>query len=261
MIAALKAIHKGEIPEIRLGCGTLVDPNLFNAARALHKRLLPNCPIHHNLADSAQLAAEVIQGKVHAALITLPADAPELRVELMRRDRLVVCLRSDDPLAIMKSALHPSDLSGRPGILYDAARHPAAHTRLMEMLAEAGIEMEEHSRVSHPVDMQRLVFEGDGLALIREGTALLGGLTTRPIHGKSWTVDTALVYPKERYLKTIPVLARELKRQLAEESKKPMKAVVITPPNGSRTRPARPNGKTAEQLPLLDELRDDSLSA
>ena len=53
--------------------------------------------------------------------------------------------------------------------------------------------MQEHSRVSHPIDMQRLVLEGDGLAFIREGTALLAGLTTRPILGKPWTVDTAFI--------------------------------------------------------------------
>ena len=120
--------------------------------------------------------------------------------------------------------------------------------------------MEQHSRVSHPVDMQRFVFEGDGVALIREGATLLGGLTTLPVLGKSWTVDTALVYPREHYLKTIPVLVREL-RQLAKESKRPVKEAVVASPNEGRKRPARPNGKTAEQLSLLDELPDECLSA
>ena len=261
VIAAVKAIHRGEIRDLRLGCGTRVDPDLFNTARAIHKRYLPACQIHHSLADSAQLVAEVVEGKIDAALITLPADAPELRIELLRHDRLVALLRADDPLAMTKSVLRPADLCGRPSIFYDPARHPAAHERLLELLEEAGVQMQEHSRVSHPIDMQRLVLEGDGLAFIREGTALLAGLTTRPILGKPWTVDTAFIYHNEHHPKTIPLLVRELKRQPAAESKKPAKEAVIVPPNESHKPPAKTNGKAPEQLSLLDELPDKRLSA
>ena len=261
VLAALKAIDRGEISHLRLGRGALVDPGLFQAACAIHKRFLPDCEIHRSLADSAQLAAEVLEGKIDAALITLPADAPELRIELLRRDRLVACLRGDDPLAMSKSALSAADLSARPGIFYDPARHPAAHERLVEMLAEAGIQMQEHSRVSHPSDLQQLVLEGDGMAFIREGTALLPGLTTRPIIGKTWTVDTAFIYRNDCHPETIPLLVLELKSQHGTESKRSAKEAVMSPINGSRKRPAKPNGNAAEQLSLLDELPDERLSA
>jgi hypothetical protein len=52
-----------------------------------------------------------------------------------------------------------------------------------------------------------------------------------------------------------------VKRQLAAESKKPVKEAVIVPPNGSRKSPATTNGKTPEQLSLLDEFPDERLSA
>jgi hypothetical protein len=51
------------------------------------------------------------------------------------------------------------------------------------MLNEAGVTIEEYSRASHPSEMQALVKEGHGLALIREETSLDEGLTTRPIAG------------------------------------------------------------------------------
>lgn len=119
-------------------------------------------------------------------------------------DRLVACLRGDDPVAMSKSALNVADLSARPGIFYDPARHPAAHERLVEMLAEAGIQVQEHSRVSHPSDLQQLVLEGNWVAFIRERTALIPGLTTRPIIGKTWTVDTAFIYRNDCRPETIP---------------------------------------------------------
>jgi len=61
--------------------------------------------------------------------------------------------------------------------------------------------------------MQTLVKGGHGLALIREGTNLDQELTTRPIAGVNWTVDTALVYHKVRHAKTVPILAKRLTKQ------------------------------------------------
>lgn len=44
--------------------------------------------------------------------------------------------------------------------------------------------------------MLTLVKEGHGLALIREGTPLEEGLTSRRLVGVDWTVDTAVIYHK-----------------------------------------------------------------
>ncbi len=61
--------------------------------------------------------------------------------------------------------------------------------------------------------MQTLVKEGYGLALIREGTLLDQELTTRPIANVDWTVDTAVIYHKQRRPKTVPILLRKLKKR------------------------------------------------
>jgi len=54
---------------------------------------------------------------------------------------------------------------------------------------------------------------GHGFALIREGTSLDEELTTRPIAGVDWTVDTALIYHKVRHPKTVPILVKRLIKQ------------------------------------------------
>jgi hypothetical protein len=64
--------------------------------------------------------------------------------------------------------------------------------------------------------MQSLIKEGYGFALIGEGMSLDNELTTRPIAGVDWTVDTALIYRSDRHPKTIPVVVRQLKRQLGK---------------------------------------------
>ena len=67
--------------------------------------------------------------------------------------------------------------------------------------------------------MQTLVKDGYGLALIRQGTVLDNELTTRPIAGVEWTVDTVVIYHQERHPKTLPVLVRKFKRQLRKGEK------------------------------------------
>jgi hypothetical protein len=74
----------------------------------------------------------------------------------------------------------------------------------LELLSETGIQVDDYSSATHPMEVLRLVRDGYGMALIREGTPLDPALTTRPLASVSWTVDTALVYHRERHPETIP---------------------------------------------------------
>jgi DNA-binding transcriptional LysR family regulator len=228
---ALLAIERGEIRTLRLGCSSQTDPTLFHLFCSLHKELLPDCPVRSAHGDTVQLVQDIASGEIDAAIVTLPVADPSLYVDEIRKDRLVVCLRADNPLA-QKASLHPADLQANPIVLYHPQRNPQAHERLAELLAEVGVTIEEFSRASHPSEMQSLVKQGFGFALIREGTLLESELTTRPIAGVGWTVDTAFVYKKQGYPKTIPVLIRLLKSRIAhpsENGRKPPSSVGAAP--------------------------------
>jgi DNA-binding transcriptional LysR family regulator len=218
VIDALIAIERGEVSSVRFGCTPLVDHSLFRAFCDLHKEILPVCPVRPTHGDTAHLAEEVVSGTVDAAFVTLPLRHPDLRIEELRRDPLVVCLRRDDPLAA-KASLQTAELQGNLAVLYHPQRHPDAHERLLELLSDAGVQLEEHSCASHPSEMQTLVKGGHGFALIREGTTLDEELTTRPIAGVDWTVDTALIYHKVRHPKTLPILVKRLMKQLPQNGK------------------------------------------
>ena len=78
--------------------------------------------------------------------------------------------------------------------------------------------------------------------------------TPCPVAGVNWTVDIAFVYKKEGHPKTIPVLVRNLKRELAEsEAEKSPKKTVTSPQDANRfaKRPPRSVGKKPEQMTLL----------
>jgi DNA-binding transcriptional LysR family regulator len=256
VIDALVAIERGEVNLVRFGCSPLVDEKLFRSFCSLHKELLPKCTVRPTHGDAAQLAQEVLGGIVDAAIVTLPLTHPDLHIEELRHDRLVVCLRKDNPLT-SKAALLPTDLEDNLTILYHPQRHPDAHVRLLELLSDVGVSINEFSRASHPSEMQTLVKEGHGLALIREGTLLEEGLTTRPILGVDWTVDTAVIYHKQRHPKTIPLLVRKLKRGMQKDHRKDHASVIVHNSNGVNGAGRRPGQSVKEspaQLSFYNEL-------
>lgn len=211
VIEILIAMERGEISQVRLGSSPIVDQELFRSLCSTHKTILPTVVIRPTHGDTLQLAEEILAGTVDAAVVTLPLKEPDLHIEELRRDRLVVCLRKDNPLA-SKAALTPADLQDNLAVVYHPQRHPDAHHRLLELLTDAGVSVEEYSRASHPSEMLTLVKEGYGFALIREGTNLDERLTTRPVAGVDWTVDTAVIYHKQRRPKSIPFLVRKFKK-------------------------------------------------
>jgi len=89
---------------------------------------------------------------------------------------------------------------------------------LLELLANAGVKIGDYSLASHPSEMQMLVKEGFGFTLIREGTPLDNELTTRPIAGVHWAVNTAVIYHQQRHPKTIPILIKKFRRQFRNET-------------------------------------------
>ena len=252
VIEALIAIERGEIRTARFGCSPLVDPGLFRTFCAAHRSILPGCFIRPTLGDAEQLAEEIVSGTVDAALVTLPLAHPELHIEELRRDPLVVCLRRDNPLA-NSHALHATDLQGKLTILHHPKRHPGALARLLRYLAAAGIRVEDYSHASHPSEMLMLVKEGHGLTLIREGTSLDEELTTRPIAGVNWTIETAVAYHKQRYPKTVPVVVRKLKRQFEQHAKPATSttpSISIQPDEENRKRPPQTVKPMSNQLEL-----------
>ena len=187
-IGALKSIQENASTLLRIGCSSFVDPEICSKACSLYRQLSLLSDIHATHADASQVLSELIDGKIDAAIVTLPFDVPGFKVESISRDRLVVCLPESHPLT-SKVSLSTADLEANLRIFQQPSQHPAAHERLSELRGEIGITIKDHARTSHPQETMKLVERGFGFALLREGTQLEAGLTTRPIFGANWTGD------------------------------------------------------------------------
>ena len=229
VIAAARASHHVSIAPLRIGFSPFVDRALLQMVCTLHISLFPNCEITPKSGDHVEILSLVERGIIDAALLTLPADGIGLSIQPLAQDRLVVCMRSNDPGA-NQAEIALSALEKMLTIFSEPKQHPEAHRQLMEMLDEVGVHPEVASKTATPHDIQWMVQSGYGHALIREGSELQAGVVTRPVAGVNWTVDSVLIFKKSSSQKTIPALVRELrKRPLLQSSLPPAK-----PPQSAR---------------------------
>jgi DNA-binding transcriptional LysR family regulator len=214
-LAALEAIQRGEAQVLRIGCTPFVDKGICKRATDLQKVLIPSASVRMSTGDTSALISELKNDQLDAIIVTLPVKDEDLKVHILKRERLVVCLPTEHPLS-KKAALSANDLTSNLTVFRHPHQHPEAHERLVELLAELGVQFDEQSHTSHPHEMQEMVKSGYGFSLIREGTTLLDGLTTRPIIGVEWTVDTAFVHRVNPRVKILPMIAKILKRQFSK---------------------------------------------
>ncbi len=239
LVNALQAIHQASMQPFRLGFTPFVDKHVLATVNQAYHELFPKGSISPENGDTDDLLARLQEGTLDAALVTLPLSSDGYRVQPVMHEQLVVCLRSDDPLASQEE-IPPELLNGKLAIFSDPRHHPLAHAKLLEMLAEQGIQ----PRVSNPTfnaeHVQWMVREGLCVALIRHGEPVHEDLTTRPIRGVSWTIDSAIVYRPEHDQMALPLLLRDLNRRFCVASMKTPKK----PPRSAE------HNRTQEELPF-----------
>jgi DNA-binding transcriptional LysR family regulator len=220
LLAAARAINTAPLLPLRLGFSSFVDHDLYEMVCSIHKSLFPSCEIRPQSGDPVDLLRMLEEREIDAALVTLPASGAGLTAYPFTQSRLVVCMKSDDPLSKLKQ-LTPADLGSKLTIFREPKQHPEAHERLMEMLGDAGISSDIVSTNKTPHDLQWMVESGRGYALIPEGSPLQEGLVTRPIANVTWTVDSALIIGGSTSQKTLPRLVKELRRRFRMLAKLP----------------------------------------
>ena len=220
LLTAARSINTAPLLPLRLGFSSFVDHDLYEMVCSIHKSLFPSCEIRPQSGDPVDLLRLLEEGEIDAALVTLPASGAGLTAHPFTQSRLVVCMKSDDPLSKLKE-ITPADLGSKLTIFREPKQHPEAHERLMEMLDHAGISSDIASTNKTPHDLQWMVESGRGCALIPEGSRLQEGLVTRPIAGVTWTVDSALIVGSSKSQKTLPLLVKELRRRFRALAKLP----------------------------------------
>lgn len=212
IVQTIQAIHAGRMTSFRLAFTPFVLNPLLRTVSDLYKELIPDSDIFPETEDTEEAIARLRNGECDAALVTLPINGEELDVHLLERERLVVCMRNDDPLAA-HDAVPATNLDNKICIFTYQKHHPVAYERLLQMFADIGVTPRPCKPTMNIDHVQWMVKEGGCYSLIRAGRPLAAGLTTRPIEDVEWTVDTAIVCQIDHRNPALALLIDELLRR------------------------------------------------
>ena len=213
VVDMLKALRTGKISPLNLGFSSLVEERTLETITETIRQIFPFCEIVTDGDDLQSLQMRVANGELDGALVTLPIEhLSDLVTCVVNRELLTVCMRADDPLSLHE-AVPTHLLNGKLGLFHYPKVHPIAHVRMLELLQSVGITPKTIKPTTNREHIQWLVQQRQCYALVRPGTRLLPGLTSRPVHGTEWTIDTALIMKPTSQHPALAMLIRELKKR------------------------------------------------
>jgi len=234
MLTMARALQRNEVPPLRLGFSSFINAKLLEKFRGGYERMFSGCPIQLMSGDPLLCLQRLDMRTLDWAILPLPIDSNLYSVQQIAQSPLVVCMRSDDVLAD-HALVDIHEVAQRITIFRDPELHPSAHARLTEMFREVGVSIQLACSARTPAEIQWMVKERFGLALIDQLSPLDSGLITRPIAGLDWTADTAFVYLNPMDHVALPFIERFLRETWTD----------------SRRRTPRIKSRSPEQLELL----------
>ncbi len=130
-----KEIFSGTIPPLRVGFSCFVNSRHLQTFRSLYAKHFPLCSVQLSGGDTVHILQRMERGDLDCAVLCLPIAGPKWIVEPIASTPLVACMRTDDPLA-ERTEVGLQELAPRLTVFRDPDGHPAAHARLLQMLAE-----------------------------------------------------------------------------------------------------------------------------
>ena len=222
VVNAVQAIHQATMRPFRLGFTPFIEHEVITTVCDAYRDLFPKGSIQPENGDTDDVVARLKAAELDAALVTLPLVPDGYHVQPVMHEPLVVCIRKDDPLAQLDE-LPAQSLNDRLAIFSDPRHHPRAHERLLEMLEGQGIKPKLATPTFNSDHVQWMVRQGMCIALIRQSEPLQNELTTRPIQGVNWTIDSAIVYREDHDQQALPLLLRDLEKRFSDAEPTPQK--------------------------------------
>jgi hypothetical protein len=156
----------------------------------------------------------VAEGHLDAALVIMPIGERKLFVQRIRTEKVLICLRQDDPLAQLES-IPKNHIEDRVRIALSRAHHPLCYDEILRKFTKAKFHLTPTDFVSSPTDMQFLVKIGAGFGMMLETLPLDPELTLRGIAGLSVHLKTAFICLPDHQRSVLPLLAARMAKMCA----------------------------------------------
>lgn len=207
-----RRVAAGAVGHLSLGC---VGSATYSLLPALSRHLAAELPGVDFAFRGEMLAPDQVEalrtGEIDVALLRPPVADLSLTVTPLRRDRLVVALPADHPLASRRQ-VRMADLAGADLIVHSADRRSVMYDVVVGLFRDAGLDPHVRHEVGETSTLVTLVAGGLGVAVVPEPvTALaLDGVAYRPLVRPAVTVELAVAHRSERtephLLRTVDVI-------------------------------------------------------
>lgn len=222
---------------LRLGYSPFINHILIEEALTGYTEIVPDGRINSCSDCTGHLIEMLEDGRLDAAIVTLPIFETPLVQQVISKDRLMICLRQDDPLA-SESQIPRSAIADRLRIMFERSYHPLLYDEILKSFKKVGITLNPTETFSAPSEMQFLVRHRGCFGLVREGIPLQPGLVALPMEGISLRFTNALVFSAQQDRPILPMLAYRMTQRCARRSrtalKKPVQTVDNSPGNDIR---------------------------
>ena len=208
---------EGDLP-LRLGYSPFINHDLMAEALKAYKEIVPEGRMNSSSDYTARLIEMLHDGRLDAAFVTLPLREFEFSEHFVCEEKVLICLRRDDPAAAF-AAIPKEVVAKNLKIMFSRAYHPELHDHILKTFRKAGILVQPTETFSAPPDMQFLVKTRACFGLIRAGILVDDELTTRPIEGFDFRITTALFCHREQKRPVLPMLAYRMSQLCQERAK------------------------------------------
>ena len=210
---------------LRFGYSPFMNHNLLVKTLNVYREIVPDGRVISTSDSTAELVNMLHDGRLDAAIVTLPVTVPELSQCILAEDEVMICLRKDDPMASL-AAIPKESVEERLSIMFSRHSHPELFDHIFKRFARSAIHICPTESYSAPSEMQFLVKHHGYFGLECKGIPLDPELTLRPIKGLEICLETALVYRNERHKRMLSILAYRMDfahgdAEIAQVPKKP----------------------------------------
>jgi DNA-binding transcriptional LysR family regulator len=203
------SVHSGINLPLRFGYSPFVNHQHVKDAVSNYRDLVHDGQIEPSSAGSGSLITMVAEGHLDAALVIMPIGEHKLSVQRIRTEKVLICLRRDDPLAQFES-IPKNHIEDRLRIMFARVQHPLCYDEIIRKFAKAKIRLTPTDFVASPTEMQFLVKLGVGFGLMLESVPIDSELTLRRIAGLSIHLKTALISLPDHQRPVLPQLASRM---------------------------------------------------
>lgn len=215
MKAASRKHSEQEWP-LRLGYSPFVNHKVVEEALRGYHEIIPEGHISSLSDCTAKLVEMIEDGRLDSAIVTLPVSTTGLFEHRICEEKVLLCLRRDDPFASAKE-IPKHAIAEQLRILFSRDYHPDLHDEILRRFKRAGIELHPTETYSAPAEMQFLVRTLRCFGLTRENVALDTEPTVRPIPGVDLRYATALICDPDQQRPVFPMLAYRMAHRCALE--------------------------------------------